>query len=207
MHWILLAALALAVAAGLRRARGMERAAERRGAPAVEAAEPFRRWLEGPEGLEKLERTLEALGKLMTHPELGGPGFLTVRLPQKGEEGRVTAAAQYPNIRESMYRRVRRRELEALEEAGAPWELLALSPDFETDSGGMVIVAVEAAAMTPEAAEEVSGRKERQAALELLAAQLGRRFPRWEVRIFGTELTLTPVWKKTPVCTRKKRER
>ena len=191
MHWILLAALALAVAAGLRRARGMERAAERRGAPAVEAAEPFRRWLEGPEGLEKLERTVEALGKLMTHPELGGPGFLTVRLPQKGEEGRVTAAAQYPNIRESMYRRVRRRELEALEEAGAPWELLALSPDFETDSGGIVVISVRAAYMEPGLVNCVSGRRERQAALRLLSDRLSG--PTLEARPFGTELLLTPV--------------
>ncbi len=74
-----------------------------------------------------------------------------------------------------------------------PEALLALSPDFETDSGGVVVVSVQAAVMDPALVSSISGRSDRQEALRLLTDCLGRRFPALEVRSFGTELLLTPV--------------
>ncbi|MDE7221351.1 MAG: hypothetical protein K2O45_17340 [Oscillospiraceae bacterium] len=196
MHWFLMAAIALAAAAAL----WSSQALTGRGGPACRTAsggegEAFRRWAEDPAITEGLARAVEALGELMAHPELGGPGFLTLRLPQPGEDGLVTAAAQYPNIREAMYCRVVRRELDrdALLAAGVPEALLALEPQFETDSGGVVVVSVQAVPMGELLAEQISGRTDRQAALRLLAGRLGERFPRLEVRPFGSELLLTPV--------------
>ena len=66
-----------------------------------------------------LGEALDPLGELMAHPDLGGPGFLTVQFPA-GE--RPAASAQYPNINEGLYRRAVRRELDRQEllAAGAP---------------------------------------------------------------------------------------
>lgn len=193
MHWFLFAALALAAAVYL----WWRQAAVGRDAPPPskppEEGEAFRQWLEQPGVLEALAQTVEALRALMAHPELGGPGFLTVRLPQPEEAGgSVVITAQYPNIREALYRRIIRGELtrEALREAGAPEALLRLSPHFETDSGGVVSVSLPTACMGPELAGRLSGRRERQAALGLLAGRLGERFPDVEARPFGTELLL-----------------
>ena len=138
---------------------------------------------------------MEALTRLRSHPKLGGLGFLTLRLPQPGEDGAVTVTAQYPNIREGLYRLTARRELdrETLLAAGVPEALLDLSPDFGTDSGGVVVATVRAAVMDPVLVERVSGRSDRQEALGLLTDRLGKRFPSLEVRTFGTELLLTPV--------------
>lgn len=196
MHWFLLAALALAAAVVLwymQAAPGSREAAVQ--PPAAAEGEAFRRWLDTPGILEGLERAVDALGELMAHRSLGGPGFLTVRLPQSGADGGVAVTAQYPNIREAMYRLVVRRELdrETLWKAGTPERLLALSPEFETESGGVVVVSVQTAAMEPGLANRLSDRRERQAALRLLAERLGRRFPGFEVRPFGAELLLTPV--------------
>ena len=156
----------------------------------------------GPPGeQETLEQAVEALLELMSHRSLGGPGFLTLRLPQPGESGSVTVSAQYPNIRETMYNLVSRQapDPETLLKAGVPERLLALSPGFETESGGVVVVSIPAGNMEQELVSCISGRGERQAALRLLADRLGSQFPTVEVRPFGAELLLTPVRDGTPV--------
>ena len=81
-----------------------------------------------------LGEALDPLGELMAHPDLGGPGFLTVQFPA-GE--RPAASAQYPNINEGLYRRAVRRELDRQEllAAGAPAELLRLDPEFTAEGG------------------------------------------------------------------------
>ena len=59
-----------------------------------------------------LGEALDPLAQLMAHPDLGGPGFLTVQFPA-GEDPAVSA--QYPNINEVLYRRTVRRELDRQE--------------------------------------------------------------------------------------------
>ena len=196
MHWFFLAALALAAAAALwsmLTAPGSRDAAAQ--PPAAGAGEAFRPWLDRPGVQEILEQAVEVLLELMAHPKLGGPGFLTLRLPQPGEAGSVTVSAQYPNIREAMYGLIIRRKLdrETLLRAGLPERLTALSPVFETESGGVVVVSIPAGSMDQEVVGCISGRGERQAALRLLAGCLEQRFPDLEVRPFGSELLLTPV--------------
>ena len=196
MHWFFLGALALAAAAVLWYMQavpdGREAAAQ---TPAAGEGEALRQWLDRPGVQEALEQAVEALLELMAHRSLGGPGFLTLRLPQPGEDGSVTVSAQYPNIREAMYALVVRRELdrETLLRAGLPEGLAALSPAFETESGGVVMVSIPAGSMDQELVSRISGRGERQAALRLLAERLEQRFPDLEVRPFGAELLLTPV--------------
>ncbi|MBD5169636.1 MAG: hypothetical protein HDT20_05915 [Oscillibacter sp.] len=193
MHWFIVTALVLAAVSILWYIRAAQK--RERPEPPPGAEEDFRQWLEAPAVLEALARAVEVLTRLMSHPKLGGPGFLTLRLPQPGEDGAVTVTAQYPNIREELYRLTARRELgrETLLSAGVPEVLLDLSPDFETDSGGVVVVSVRAAVMSPVVVGCVSGRSDRQEALSLLTDRLGQRFPALEVRPFGTELLLTPV--------------
>lgn len=198
MHWFFFAALALAAAALLWYGQAVGSGGARRAPPdGGREEETFRRWLARPGVREALVRSVDALTRLMAHPELGGPGFLTVRLPHPGEDGGIAVTAQYPNIREAMYRRIVRRELDrdGLLAAGVPEALLDLSPDFETDSGGVVAVAVRPLPMEPELISRLSGRGLRQEALDLLADCLGERFPGLEARPFGGELLLTPVRK------------
>lgn len=194
MHWFLLAAAALSAAVLLWHMQAANGGGEPDRPPADEG-EAFRRWLDAPGVMEGLAGAVAALEELMAHRSLGGPGFLTLRLPQPGEDGAVSVTAQYPNIREAMYCRVVRRELDrkGLLDAGAPEALLDLDPRFETDSGGVVLVSVRAAGMGADLAGRISGRADRQAALGLLAGELGRRFPEMEVRPFGTELLLSPA--------------
>lgn len=196
MQWFVLAALLAAAAAILWRSD------RRRPAPTPEPeAGSFPRWLEDGGGLEELERALTALAALMAHPELGGPGFLSVRLPQPADDGAVVVTAQYPNIREALYRRVVRRELdrETLRSDGMPEELLDLVPDFETDSGGIVAVSIRTAWMDAKTVRGISDRTARQAALELLARRLVPCCAGFEARSFGAELLLTPVRKDAAV--------
>ena len=196
MHWFFLAALALAAAAFLWYIQvasgGRNTAAQPSAAPESEA---FRQWLDRPDVQEALVQAVEVLLELMAHPRLGGPGFLTLRLPQPGEDGLVTVSAQYPNIRETMYNLVIRQELdpETLLKAGAPERLPLLSPELETESGGVVVVSIPVGNMERELVSCISGRGERQAALRLLADRLGKHFPNLEARPFGAELLLTPV--------------
>lgn len=195
MHWFILAALMLAAAILLWHTQSAGGSGGAVQTPPPEERAGFRQWLDAPGVSRALERAVEALVELMAHPQLGGPGFLTLRLPQPGEEGVVTVTAQYPNIREALYRRVVRGELDHREllAAGIPEGVLALEPRFETDSGGAVVVSLRTAPMDPASAERISGRTDRQDALRLLAARLGQRFPSLEVRPFGAELLLTPV--------------
>lgn len=178
------AALLLAVIFWYRQAVGKDvpaRAGGGEAAPAVQVSDRT---------LEALFGAIEALEAVMAHPELGGPGFLTLRfLPQGGV---VAASAQYPNIREVLYRRAVRRELsrEDLLGEGVPAALLELSPEFETESGGVVLVTVEVAA--PELPGQW-GLRERQAVLRTLSARIGERFPGLSVRSAGGELLLSPV--------------
>lgn len=138
--------------------------------------------------VEELAAAVDALWAVMEHPALGGPGFITVRLSGPEEEGLLTATAQYPNIREALYRRAVRRELEpeALLEEGMPEALLALSPRFETDSGGVVLVSVQVS----DGERQASGFRERRAVLEALAKGLRQRSPELSVRCVGGELLL-----------------
>ena len=151
---------------------------------------------QGPEtdwdGVEALGAAAEALAELMAHPALGGPGFITMSFPLPGEG---TAAAQYPNIREGLYRRILRGELapEELRSEGVPEALLALSPCFETESGGMVLVSVRVGGLDPGLAERMAGHRGRQEALGAIAAGLRRRCPGLSVRCVGGELLLSPV--------------
>ena len=148
------------------------------------------------DGIEALGAAAEALAELMEHPALGGPGFITVRFPPPlAADGTAEAAAQYPNIREALYRRVLRQELETeeLRAEGAPEALLALEPCFETESGGMVLVTVRVAGRDPALAELRSGHRGRQEALGALAEGLRERCPGLSVRCVGGELLLAPV--------------
>ncbi len=194
VHFFYLAAVLLAAAAaGLwytqafgRGGKGEADAGER-----VEQAVQVSR-----EGIEALGKAADALAELMKHPELGGPGFITVRFSlTEASGGAAVVTAQYPNIREVLYRRILRQELEpeALGAEGVPEALLALSPGFETESGGMVLVSVQAAGLDPALAERMAGCRERQETLEELAEGLGRRCPELSVRRLGGELLLSPV--------------
>lgn len=142
--------------------------------------------------LDKLCGVLDALRAVMEHPKLGGPGFLTVKwTPQT-----VTAvvSAQFPNIREDLYRRVIRRELdrEELLAEGVPAVLLDLAPDFEAESGGVVLLSVELRGFGGTLAGASSSLRARQEFLSVLTARLGERFPDCNVRCIGGEVLVSP---------------
>lgn len=196
IHWFILGAVLLTAAAVLWYAQAFGRQAPPPLRPdAGEGDAALRRQPEAASAnLEELARAVRELEAVMAHPELGGPGFLTVRFARStGGQTLTVVTAQYPNIRETLYRLALRQPPDpaALAEAGVPETLLALSPVFETDSGGVVLISIsgEGWAAVPPAA----GRRERMEALETLSELLERRLPELEVRPFGTELLLTPV--------------
>lgn len=195
IHWFILGAVLLTAAAVLWSAQAFGGRVPPPHRPrAGEAEAALRQQAEAaPASPEELAGAVRALEAIMAHPELGGPGFLTVRFVQDGGQARTVVTAQYPNIRETLYRLALRQPPDpaALAEAGVPKALLALSPVFETDSGGVVLVSISGegwAAVPP-----MAGRRERLEALQTLAGLLERRLPELEVRPFGTELLLTPV--------------
>lgn len=148
------------------------------------------------DGIEALGAAADALAELMAHPALGGPGFITVRFPPPlAADGTAVAAVQYPNIREALYRRILRQELapEELRAEGVPEALLALSPCFETESGGMVLVSVRVSGLDPALAKRMAGHRGRQETLDALAEGLRRRCPGLSARCVGGELLLSPV--------------
>lgn len=198
IHWFILGAVLLTAAAALWYAQAFGgRVPPSLRPDAGEGETSLRQPEAAPAGLEELAGAVRALEAIMAHPELGGPGFLTVRFTQDaGGLALTVVTAQYPNIREALYRLVLRQPPDpaALAEAGMPEALLALSPVFETDSGGVVLISISGegwAAVPP-----MAGRRERLEALEALSELLERRFPELEVRPFGTELLLTPVREK-----------
>lgn len=142
-----------------------------------------------------LAGVLGALRVVMEHPQLGGPGFLTVQFPLS-RRGLPEVSAQYPNIRETLYRRIIRGELEPedLIRNGMPEELFARRVEFTAESGGMVTLAVEMKTedISPGLEKRLAGREGHGAALRLLAGALGERFPDMTVRAVGWDLLLTP---------------
>lgn len=134
-----------------------------------------------------LGEALDSLAQLMAHPDLGGPGYLTVQFPA-GEDPAVSA--QYPNINEVLYCRTVRRELDRQEllAAGVPEALLRLDPEFTAEGGGVVQAAVRVPCPLPVPA----GRAARDHTMALLAAALERRYPDMSVRRLGMDLLLTP---------------
>lgn len=191
MHLFLLAAAALVLAAVLwyRQASGAAAAARQ---PETDPASRLRQALaQDPGPADLLAAAARALETVMAHPSLGGPGFLLIQFPT---EGGAVVTAQYPNIREGLYRRIIRQELDrdALAAAGVPEALLSLEPDFEAESGGMVLLSVGVEAVPPVFAESLRSRRERALALDLLAQALEVRLPRFSVRPFGADLLLSP---------------
>lgn len=193
MYIFILAAAALVLAAVLRRSQASGGAGDAPEAisPEEEADRRLRCALaEEARMAAELAESIRALEGLMAHPELGGPGFLTVQFPAES----AVATAQYPNIREALYRLLAGREpdRDELREAGVPEALLSRDPVFETESGGVVTVSVEAGGVPPALAESLNSRRERRAALELLAEALAGECPQFSVRAFGPDLLLSP---------------
>ena len=133
---------------------------------------------------------LDALRELMAHPDLGGPGFLTVQFPLSGR-GTAEVSAQYPNIRETLYRSIVRRtpDADAPDADGIPAVLLDRRAVFTPESGGMVLITAET--VLPGTLPE--NWRGRQVLLRELARVLGERYPDLTVRVIGGDLLLTPV--------------
>lgn len=143
--------------------------------------------------IASLTAAVTALQALMEHPALGGPGFLTVRF----YDSHTAVTVQYPNIQEVLYRRVIRQELTPADllSDGFPEALLALSPEFEAESGGMMLVTVSVSAL----AQDVTSHHSRRQLLNAVLAELRPRFPGLSIRVLGGELILTPVREMTNV--------
>lgn len=137
---------------------------------------------------EHISRAVDALRAVMEHPELGGPGVLTVQFPPCGQP---EVLAQYPNIRGTLYRRIVRGELEELRRLGVPEALLAGQTEFSTESGGMVLLLVRTGGLTPALERQLADRRGRAGVLRALAGTLGERYPDLAVRIVGGDLLLT----------------
>ena len=140
--------------------------------------------------LDALAETVDALLAVMDHPQLGGPGFLSVQLPRDGgEHPCLTVTAQFPNIREALYRRAAQNDLDpaALAAAGVPRALFAHQPAFDCGSGGMILLSA-AACPFPEQPQDL---QQRARLLRFLAQDLRRRFPQLTVRPLGGEILLT----------------
>lgn len=137
-----------------------------------------------------ISRAVDALRAVMEHPELGGPGVVSVQFPSCG---RTEVLAQYPNIRGTLYRRIVRGELEReeLRRLGAPEALLNGRTEFSTESGGMVLLLVETEGLTPALEQLLTDRRSRASVLRALAKALGQRYPDLRVRIAGGDLLLT----------------
>lgn len=137
---------------------------------------------------EHISRAVDALRTVMEHPELGGPGVVTVQLPAWGKP---EVLAQYPNIRGTLYRRIVRGELEGLGRLGVPEALLTGRTEFSTESGGMVLLLVETEGLTPALEGLLADRRGRAGVLRALARDLGERHPNLTVRVVGSDILLT----------------
>jgi len=162
--------------------------------PRKEKEAPSLRPEDADAAAERLGEVVDALREVMEHPQLGGPGSLTIEFPLYAGNAPVVTA-QFPNINEALYRRAVRQELERedLIAAGVPERLFAHNPTFSAESGGMVLVSAEAGALTEELGRRLAERRERDEALGALAAALRRRYPEMSVRSFGADLLLSPV--------------
>ena len=139
---------------------------------------------------EHIGRAVDALRAVMEHPELGGPGVLTVQFPPCGQP---EVLAQYPNIRGTLYRRIVRGELERAEllGLGVPETLLSGRTEFSTESGWMVLLLVETEGLTPALERRLADRRGRAGVLRALSKALGERYPDLTVRVVGADILLT----------------
>ena len=130
-----------------------------------------------------LEPALAGLLAVMDSPTLGGPGFLSLRFPRRGE---AEAACRFPSLGGPLYGLADRgaADRRALEELGVPWALLELGVTVEAESGGVTALTVRCGA--PPLPEGTQVR-----ALWALAEALGRRFPDREASLAGREIFLS----------------
>ena len=130
-----------------------------------------------PGTLSALAETVEALLAVMDHPRYGG--------------GRpcLTVTAQFPNIREALYRRTAQNDLDpaALTAAGVPQVLFEHQPAFSAGTGGMVLLTACACPFP----DEPQDLQQRTRLLHFLAQDLQERFPQLTVRPLGGELLLS----------------
>lgn len=157
--------------------------------------EPLRRRLEDSPTVDLLGEVVDGLMAVMEHPELGGPGFLTVQFPQQLYAGSFpTVSCQFPNISEGLYRRVVRRELDRQElvEAGVPESLFAHHLTFAAESGGVVLLTAEVYGVDPEIERQMARFRSRGEALRVLSEALGRRCPACSVNVLGGDILLSP---------------
>lgn len=152
------------------------------------------RWLEKEGGA--LLSAIDSLAHIMADPVLGGPGFLTVQLPPQGD-GAAAVSCQYPNISETLYRRVLRGTAADLLEAGIPAALLDRGLRWEAESGTVVVLTLDAAPVGGEAAALLTRLHSRNQLLGALAGELVRLCPGMEVRALAGYILLTP----TPAAT------
>ena len=157
----------------------------RRPVPAEPSEKPadsraaVRLWLEREEA--SLLTAIDSLARLMKDPVLGGPGFLTVQL-----------TCQYPNISEVLCRAACRGGAEELLAAGVPADLLDRGLRWETESGTVVLLTLDAAVVSGELAARLAQLHSRNEVLRSLAEELSRRCKGFSVRPLAGYLLLTP---------------
>lgn len=149
----------------------------------------LRRLEEEPALTGPLAEVIGLLAQVMAHSSLGGPGFLTVRLPEATGDT-VLVTAQFPNIDEGLYSRVLCGELapEALAAAGVPEALFAYAPVFSTEGGGVVVITASVSGLDETLTAGLVVRRDRPVLLAALAANLGPQCPGLSVRVLGQEL-------------------
>lgn len=140
-----------------------------------------RQWLEREE--PALLTAIDSLTRLMADPKLGGPGFLTVQI---GE--RITVSCQYPNISETLYQAALRGTAADL----LPSELLNRGLRWETESGAVVILTLDAAPAGAELSARLAQLHSRNKAVRTLAEYLSSHYQNFTVRPLAGYILLTP---------------
>lgn len=178
MEALILATLATAVYWGLCTARERQRGCPGgRGGTEMAPAAEKEPW--DPEAAAAaLEPALAGLLAVMDHPELGGPGFLSVRFPRPGE---AEASCRFPSLQGTLYSLADRR---TLEDIGVYRGLLDLGVTVEAEGGGVTALTV--LCPVPPLPEGTQVR-----ALWALAEALGRRFPGCTASLAGREIFLS----------------
>lgn len=198
MVWFLFAAAAVLLywCACTARERWRWETAEQ--APPPKREEPsLEERLRGSATLEALGQVIDALLAVMDHPELGGPGYLTVQFPQQLSAGSFsTVTAQFPNIEGALYRRAVRQELTQgeLTAAGVPALLFSHNPELAAEGGGVVALSAEVYGIDAWVERGLSQPKERREMLPALAAALQERYPALQVRVLAGDILLSPLW-------------